>query len=65
MVVLVVVVLIKIRNRKKASNEQEADNVEQNSFESMNTFSGGLSVSNIKEDSFAIDFKEGKFIDQI
>ena len=59
------VILIKLRSRKQMSCEQEADNVEQNIFESSNGFSGGLSISHVEEDPFAGDFKEDKFIDQI
>ena len=65
MVALLAVVLVKIRSRKRASGEQEADGVEQNDFESTNSFSGGLQVSNIEEDPFANDFKEDRFIDNI
>ena len=64
-VALLVVLLIKIRSRKQTSCEQEADNFERNDFESTNSFSGGLTVSNIEEDPFADDFKEDKFIDKI
>ena len=64
-VVLLVVVLIKIRRRKQTSCDQEAINFEQNDLEPANTFSGGLSPSNIEEDPFAADFKEDKFIDKI
>ena len=63
--VLLVVILFKFRSRKCASSKQEADNFEQNDFESTNTFSGGLSASNIEEDPFAVDFKEDNFVDQI
>ena len=46
-------------------NDKESDNLEQNEFDTSNTFSGGLSVSHIEEDPFANDFKEDKFIDKI
>ena len=67
-VVLLVVVLIKVRSMKHASSGQEAENVEQNDLEytkCTNSFSDGLSVTHIKEDPFANDFKEDKFIDKI
>ena len=63
--VLFAVVLIRIRRIWQASEEQESDNVEQNDFETTNSFTGGMPVSNIEEDPFADDFKEDKFIDKI
>ena len=62
---LLVILLVKILNKKQASGEQQATYVEQNNFESIDGFSGGLSVSHIEEDPFASDFKEDKFINQI
>ena len=55
--------LIKIRSRKQASGEKEADYVEQNDLKT-NDFSGGLSISHIQEEPFADDFKDDKFIDK-
>ena len=64
-VVSVVVVLLRIRHKKGSNEEHESIDLEQNDFESMNSFSGGLSVSHVEEDPFANDFKEEKFIDQM
>ena len=63
-VALLVVIFIKIRSKKHSSIDQEQDDVEHNDLEGTNTFSMGFSTSNIEEDPFANDFKEGKFIDQ-
>ena len=61
-VILFVVVLIKILRRNQGSSKDESDNLEQYDMEGTNIFSGVLSASNIKEDPFAEDFKEDKFV---
>ena len=63
--VVLVVILIQILCRKQGSIEHESDNLEQYDMEATNIFSGVLSVSNIKEEPFAEDFKEDKFVNKI